>query len=424
MRPTVVILAAGLGTRMRSSLPKVLHDLAGKPMIRHVLDTVSGIQPETIATVLGYQADEIRRSIEDYQPEIVIQEQQLGTGHAVRQAAKVIERATGPILVLCGDTPLLKKETLAAVIEKHRTARSAVTLLTAKVGDPTGYGRIVRGKSGVMKIVEEKDASSAQKKIREVNTGIYCFDKTFLLSALHSIDNKNAQGEYYLPDVIGLARKKRRVVTAVVCQDADEVMGINSRFDLCRAERIVRDQRNRDWMLRGVTMTDPETVFIGDGVVIGKDTLLYAGVRLEGNTVIGEGCTLLPGSRIVNSTLGDRVVIKDHCVIEQSTVSRESSVGPFAHLRPGTVLGEGAKVGNFVEIKKSVIGERSKANHLSYIGDATVGRDVNIGAGVITCNYDGYQKHQTVIEDGVFVGSDAQLVAPVTIGKGALVAAG
>jgi bifunctional UDP-N-acetylglucosamine pyrophosphorylase/glucosamine-1-phosphate N-acetyltransferase len=297
-------------------------------------------------------------------------------------------------------------------------------VMTAMLDDPTGYGRVVRGRAGVLCVVEEKDATAAQKKIGEVNTGIYCFEKKFLLSALGGIKNKNAQGEYYLPDTIALARKGKHKVAAVLCKDPDEAMGINSRIDLSRAERILQARRNVRWMKEGVTLIDPETVYISDEAVIGRDTVLYPNVRLEGKTTLGEGCTVYPGSRVVDSTCGNGVTIKDCCVIEDSRIADKASVGPFAHLRPGTVLGPGTRIGNFVEVKKSVIGEGSKANHLAYIGDATVGRDVNIGAGVITCNYDGFQKHQTIIDDGVFVGSDAQLIAPVRIGKDSLVAAG
>jgi bifunctional UDP-N-acetylglucosamine pyrophosphorylase/glucosamine-1-phosphate N-acetyltransferase len=272
--------------------------------------------------------------------------------------------------------------------------------------------------------VEEKDATAVQKKICEVNTGIYCFEKKFLLTALGGIKNKNAQGEYYLPDAIGLARRKKLKVGVVLCEDPDEAMGINSRFDLSQAEMVLQARTNLRWMLEGVTLQDPAAVFIGADVAIGRDTLVYPNVRLEGKTTIGEGCVLYPGSRIADSALGSGVTIKDSCVIEESSIADRASVGPFAHLRPGTVLEAGSRIGNFVEVKKSVIGEGSKASHLSYLGDATIGANVNIGAGVITCNYDGFKKHQTVIEDGVFVGSDAQLVAPVRIGRDALVAAG
>jgi bifunctional UDP-N-acetylglucosamine pyrophosphorylase / glucosamine-1-phosphate N-acetyltransferase len=424
MRPTVIILAAGLGTRMRSALPKALHLLGGKELIRHVLDAVKPLGPGKTAVVVGHQADRVRGAMDGYAVEIVHQAEQLGTGHAVRQAVDIIAAAEGPVVVLCADTPLLMPGTLISLIEAHSRAKAAVTVMTVMAEDPAGYGRVVRGRPGVMRIVEEKDASTAQKKIREVNTGIYCFEKKFLLSALGDIRNRNAQGEYYLPDTISLARKKKLKVAAVLCPDPDETMGINSRFDLSQAEMILQARTNLRWMLEGVTMLDPSTVFIGAGVSLGRDTVLYPNIRLEGTTTLGEGCTLYPGSRIVDSTLGNQVTIKDGCLIEQARIEDEAVIGPFAHFRPGVAIGKGAKIGNFVEIKKSSIGERSKANHLSYIGDATIGNGVNIGAGVITCNYDGFKKYQTIIEDDVFVGSDAQLVAPVRIGRGAVVAAG
>jgi len=424
MRPTVIILAAGLGTRMRSSLPKALHPLAGKPLIRHVLDAAAPLGAGATVVVLGHQADRVREAMDGYAVTVVHQAEQLGTGHAVRQASAQIEAADGPVVVLCADSPLLTAGTLISLVEANSRARAAVTVMTARVDDPTGYGRVLRGRSGVQRIVEEKDATAAQKKVREVNTGIYCFEKKFLLAALGGIGNRNAQGEYYLPDTIGLARKKKLKVAAVLCGDPDEVMGINSRFDLSQAEMVLQARTNLRWMLDGVTMLDPATVFIGADAAIGRDTVLYPNVRLEGRTTLGEGCTVCPGSRITDSVLGRGVTVKDACVIESSTIADKASVGPFAHLRPGTVLSEGARIGNFVETKKTVIGERSKANHLAYLGDATIGKDVNIGAGVITCNYDGFKKHQTIIEDGVFVGSDAQLVAPVRVGKDALVAAG
>jgi bifunctional UDP-N-acetylglucosamine pyrophosphorylase/glucosamine-1-phosphate N-acetyltransferase len=424
MNPTVIILAAGLGTRMKSDLPKALHLLGGKPLLRHVLDASTGIAPERTVVVIGHQADLVRAAVEGCDVEITVQEEQLGTGHAVRQAADAIRSARGPVMVLCADTPLLTTATLRSLVERHAKRKAAVTLVTAVVDDPTGYGRIVRARTGVSRIVEEKDASRVQRRIREVNAGIYCFDGAFLLAALGGMTNRNAQNEYYLPDAVALARTKRRAVEAVTCGDADEVLGINSRMDLSRAEAVLRARTNVRWMQDGVTMHDPAAVSIGPDVRVGRDTVLYPNVRLEGTTTLGEGCTVYPGARIADSALGDRVTIKDCCVIERARIADGASVGPFAHLRPETVIGRGARIGNFVEVKKSSIGADSKANHLAYIGDATVGSGVNIGAGVITCNYDGFRKHPTVIEDGVFVGSDAQLVAPVRIGKGAVVAAG
>lgn len=424
MKPTVVILAAGLGTRMKSGLAKALHPLAGRPLIHHVLSAVAEIGPEKVILVLGHQADKVRNAAAEFRTEMVLQSEQLGTGHAVQQAAEAIAAAPGPVLVLCADTPLLTSKTLKDVIGLHEKSRAAVTLITAMVDDPFGYGRVVRVKSNVMRVVEEKDATPAQKKIAEVNAGIYCFEKKFLLSSFGGLGRNNAQGEYYLPDTVELARKKKLRVAASLCGDADEVMGVNSRYDLSRAEAVMQRRINRKWMLDGVTMLASDTIFVGSEVTLGRDTVLYPNVRIEGRTKVGEACAVYPGSRIVDSVIANNVTIKDCSVVEESEIAAGAAIGPFAHLRPKSVIGEGAKIGNFVEVKKSTIGIGSKANHLSYIGDATVGRDVNIGAGVITCNYDGYDKYPTVIEDGVFVGSDAQLVAPVKIGRGALIAAG
>ncbi|HYA87285.1 MAG TPA: bifunctional UDP-N-acetylglucosamine diphosphorylase/glucosamine-1-phosphate N-acetyltransferase GlmU [Nitrospirota bacterium] len=424
MNPTIVILAAGLGTRMKSGLAKALHSLAGLPLIQHVLNAASGIAPEKIVLVLGHQADKVKSALGDSRVMIVIQAEQLGTGHAVQQAADAIAAGSGPVMILCADTPLLTSGTLKDVIALHAKSRAAVTLLTFRTENPFGYGRVVRGKSGVLRVVEEKDATAAQKKIEEVNAGIYCYDPAFLLSALASVKKNNAQGEYYLTDTIELARKKKRTVAALLCGDSDEVMGVNSRYDLSRAEAIIRRRTNRRWMSEGVTMIDPDTVFIGNEVSIGRDVTLYPNVRIEGRTKIGDACTIYPGTRIIDSVIASNVTIKDSSLIEESDVASGAAIGPFAHLRPGATIGDGAHIGNFVEVKKSVIGKRSKANHLAYIGDATIGMDVNVGAGVITCNYDGYEKHRTVIEDNVFVGSDTQFVAPVKIGEGAIIAAG
>ncbi|HAR45286.1 MAG: UDP-N-acetylglucosamine diphosphorylase/glucosamine-1-phosphate N-acetyltransferase [Nitrospirae bacterium GWC2_57_13] len=424
MKPTVVILAAGLGTRMKSGLAKALHPLAGKPLVRHVLDTVASLDPEKIVVVVGHQAEAVSAAAAGPGIQTAIQSEQLGTGHAVLQARTAIEAASGPVLILCADTPLIMPDTLRSLLSIHEKKRAAITLLTASVQDPFGYGRIVRTGAMVMRVVEEKDATAAQKKIREVNAGVYCVDGKFLLSALASVGNKNAQGEYYLPDAVAAARKLRHTTAALIAPDPLEVLGVNTRYDLSLAEGVLRQRTNRRWMLAGVTMPEPDRVFIGTDVVLGTDTTLYPGVRIEGATSVGQGCDIYPGTRITDSVIGSTVTIKDHCVIEQSTVADGASVGPFAHLRPGSDIGIRARIGNFVEIKKSIIGEGSKVNHLSYIGDATVGKGVNIGAGVITCNYDGFEKHRTEIGDDVFVGSDAQLVAPVRIGAGALIAAG
>jgi bifunctional UDP-N-acetylglucosamine pyrophosphorylase / glucosamine-1-phosphate N-acetyltransferase len=424
VRSTVVILAAGRGTRMKSGLAKALHPLMGQPLIQHVLRSVMDVNPERIILVLGHQADTVRSVVDDPRLEVVLQAEQLGTGHAVQQAASALAAAPGPVVVLCADTPLITGSTIKKMIEHHQQSRSALTFLTARMENPFGYGRVVRHKAKVLRVVEEKDATTAQKKIQEVNAGIYCFDRKFLLSCLSVLGKNNAQGEYYLTDTIVLAKRKRLGVSTILCKDTGEVMGVNSRYDLSCAEAIMRCRINRKWMLEGVTLLHPDTIFIGNEVTLGRDVILYPGVRIEGRTRIGDGTTVYPGSRIVNSEIENNVSVKDCCVIEESSIAGGSSIGPFAHLRPQSAIGENAKIGNFVEVKKSTFGRGSKANHLAYIGDATIGKDVNIGAGVITCNFDGYDKYPTVIEDNVFVGSDAQLVAPVTIGHDAIVAAG
>lgn len=424
MKPTVVILAAGLGTRMKSGIAKALHPLAGRPMVRHVLDAAASLDVEKIVLVVGHQADAIRKAVEQYRIEIVYQAEQLGTGHAVRQAKNAVSTVEGPVVVLCADTPLLTADTLSGLVSMHTASGAAVTILTAEVRDPSGYGRIVRDEHGIKAVVEEKDAAAGQKKIREVNTGVYCFDKNFLLASLDAIQNDNAQAEYYLPDAVALARNRGLIVSTFECMDPDEAMGVNTRLDLSRAEEIMAERINKKWMLAGVTMPRPKDVFVGLDVVLGQDVTIYENVRIEGMTEIGEGSIIYSGVRISDSIIGRGVVVKDCSVIEQSTVSDNAFIGPFAHLRPGSVIGARAKIGNFVEVKKSKVGEGSKANHLAYIGDADIGSEVNIGAGVITCNYDGFEKHATVIEDNVFVGSDSQLVAPVRIGRGAVVAAG
>lgn len=425
MKPTIIVLAAGLGTRMKSNLAKALHPLVGRPLIQHVLKAATSLGPEKLIVVLGHQAEQVMAAVQPYGAEIVIQKEQLGTGHAVLQARELIAGSSGPIIVLCGDAPLIMPETLNALVDVHTKSRAAVTVTTTLMENPFGYGRVVRNRSKtVTAIVEERDATTAQKKIREVNAGTYCFDTSFLLSSLSALGTNNAQREYYLPDTIAIAGKKHLSVNALLCANPDEVMGVNTRIDLSRAEQVLRARINARWMTEGVTLMEPESTIIEDSVVLERDVTLYPNVIVSGKTRIGEGSVVLPGTRIIDSTIGRSVTVKDCSVIEQSSVSDNASIGPFAHLRPGSIIGSRARIGNFVEIKKSNIGEGSKANHLSYIGDATVGRDVNIGAGVITCNYDGFEKHETIIEDEVFVGSDSQLVAPVTIGKGALIGAG
>ncbi|HZS12280.1 MAG TPA: bifunctional UDP-N-acetylglucosamine diphosphorylase/glucosamine-1-phosphate N-acetyltransferase GlmU, partial [Nitrospirales bacterium] len=357
------------------------------------------------------------------------QTEQLGTGHAVMQARDVIRRArrhaADVYVILNGDTPLLREETVHALLDTHRRYKAGVTLLTANVEDPRGYGRIIRGDGNrVLRIVEDRDATKAEIAVKEINVGTYVVDGPFLFEALDKLQPENAQREYYLTDIVKFAVERRVPVAAHVVPDPDEGLGINSRQQLADAERIMRTKIVRQWLEAGVTMRDPNTTVIDADVQIGQDTVLHPFVTLEGRTRIGSDCAIRSQVRIVDSVLADRVVVQDGCLIEEARLDEESVVGPFAHLRPGSVLRRGAKVGNFVEIKKAVLGEGSKANHLTYLGDAKIGAHVNIGAGTITCNYDGQRKYETVIEDDVFIGSDTQLVAPVTVGQGAVIAAG
>lgn len=424
MQPVAVVLAAGLGKRMRSQTAKVLHPLAGIPMVLHVVNVLKAVGCDRILVVVGHQADRVTAHLADSGVQIVLQPEPLGTGHALLQAHPLLARYEGTLLVLCGDTPLIRPERLDHLLEVHTQRSAGISVMTARLENPSGYGRIVRNRAGsVVRIVEEKDAGSRERRIREVNTGIYAFRAPRVFDLLSRIRPDNRQGEYYLTDVVREAIRRKMNVRAVEADDVQEVMGINSRLELAEAERLLQRRIGEKWMANGVTLISPESTFIGAEVTIDPDTVIHPHAVLEGKTVIGEGC-VIRASRIVDSRLEPQVTVRDYCVIEGAWIGSRVSVGPSAHLRPGTVLRPGAKVGNFVEVKASELGEGSKANHLSYIGDATVGREVNIGAGTITCNYDGVQKHRTVIGDRVFVGSDVQFVAPVQIGEGAVIAAG
>lgn len=421
----VIILAAGLGTRMKSGTIKILHRAAGRPIIDYVLDLAADLTPHPPAMVVGYQREAVQKAVGN-RARFAVQEQQLGTGHAVLQAAELIESSGGKrVLILSGDVPLTRIETLRALLDQHEREGNALTLLTMRPGDPGMYGRIVRDASGaVTRIVEAKDASDEEKRIDEVNAGIYVFDTAHLFDNLRNLRPDNAQKEYYLTDLLGTLRNAGHRVGAVVAGDAIEAVGVNSRADLALVENEMQRRVVERLMRDGVTFRNPSTVVIDSTVAIGADTVIYPFVTLEGTTRIGEGCVVDPGVHLTNVTVGDDVHLKTGTVAEDAIIEAEATVGPYAHLRPGTKLGKHVKVGNFVETKKAVFGEGAKASHLSYIGDAEVGADVNIGAGTITCNYDGTAKHRTVIEDGAFIGSDSQLVAPVTVGRGAYVAAG
>jgi len=421
----VVVLAAGKGTRMKSQLPKVLHRIGGLTIIERVLRTASALFPASITMVVGHGADDVRRSLAKRNLlHFVTQEQQLGTGHALLQTRSLLEGKTGTVVLLSGDVPLLSANSLTALLETHTESAAAATAITANFPRPFGYGRIVRTNGNITKIVEERDTSPTQKKITEINSGIYAFDLAPLFGALDSIGTTNKQNEYYLPDLVAIYRKQKRAVATWTVQNADEIRGINSRTELAEVSSMVRQQKNEELMAAGVTLIDPATTYVDADVVVGPDTVIYPCVFLEGSTKIGSACEIHSGTRIVNSTIGDRVCVRNHTVVTDSTVESGAFLGPFAHIRPGSVIGEDAHIGNFVELKKTTMGKGAKANHLAYLGDATIGAKTNVGAGTITCNYDGEKKHQTVIGDGVFLGSNSTLVAPVTLADGSYIAAG
>src|SRR5215831_15848666 len=386
----VVVLAAGKGTRMKSAIPKVLHRIAGLPLLDHVLKAASPLHPASTTVVIGHQAEIVREAYAS-RPEVgfVIQEPQLGTGHALLMAEPRLQGAAGTVLLLYGDVPLLSAATLEVLVGTHRAQQASATVLTATVDRPFGYGRIVRADGAITRIVEERDASQTERGIREINAGIYAFELGPLFDAIRGIASANAQGEYYLPDLVSIYRARGLGVTTVTVKNADEIRGINSRAELAEVERIVRQTKNDELMAAGVTLIDPATTYVHPEVTVGADTVIHPNVYLEGRTAIGQSCEIHSGTRIVDATLGDRVMVKNYCVITESSVAADAVLGPFAHLRPASDVKEGAHVGNFVELKKTTLGAGSKANHLAYLGDATIGNGVNIGAGVITCNYDG-----------------------------------
>jgi bifunctional UDP-N-acetylglucosamine pyrophosphorylase/glucosamine-1-phosphate N-acetyltransferase len=423
----VVVLAAGQGTRMKSQLPKVLHAIAGRPMIEHVLRTAEAVGPATVTVIVGHRADLVRQRLSHVAAgtlQFALQEPQRGTAHALQQAEPALAGHTGTVILLSGDVPLLKAATLQRLLDTHRGANAAATVVTATVDRPYGYGRIVRTKGRIARIVEERDASPAERQTKEINSGIYAFDLAPLFDALRGIAAQIAQGEFYLTDLVAIFRRRKLVVETLSVDNPEEIRGINSRTELADVSRLVRQTKNEELMAAGVTLIDPATTYIDPDVEVGPDTVIHPGVALEGHTRVGAACEIQAHVRIADSQIGDRVTINNFCLILGARVADGATVGPFAHLRPETVVHERAKVGNFVELKKTSLGAGSKVNHLSYLGDATVGADVNVGAGTITCNYDGEKKHETVIEDGAFIGSDTQLIAPVRVGKGAYVGAG
>ena len=429
----VLILAAGLGTRMRSNLAKVLHQLDGRPLINHVCRTATALAPRKIYVVIGHQGEDVKTAVleelNDEQAEFVWQKEQLGTGHAVNSAREFLENENSTLLVLSGDVPMIRAETLAALVQQHHNHRgkgAACTILTVKLDDPSGYGRIVRDDEGLFnRIVEQKDADENERKVREINSGIYCFDTRKLFDALSRVKNENAQGEYYLTDVPTLLREIGEDIAIYHHSDSFEIEGINNRVQLADMERVLCRRVIKKMMLDyGVTFIDPKNAYISEQATIGRDTVIFPNVKIEGETEIGDGCTIRSGTRIADSRIGHGVEILDNCVITNAEVGNDCKIGPFAHLRPKARLEEKAKIGNYVEVKNSVIGRNSKANHLTYLGDATIGENTNIGAGTITCNYDGKNKHATNIGNNVKIGSDTMLVAPVKVGDGASTGAG
>ncbi|AJY77642.1 bifunctional N-acetylglucosamine-1-phosphate uridyltransferase/glucosamine-1-phosphate acetyltransferase [Paenibacillus beijingensis] len=417
-----VVLAAGQGKRMKSKLYKVLHPVCGKPMVGHVLEAVKGASCKRTVVVVGHGAEAVQSYLGDA-AEYALQEQQLGTGHAVRQTESLLGGEEGTTIVICGDTPLVTAETIRAMLELHQTSGAAATVLTAALDDPTGYGRVIRGDSGVERIVEQKDCTLEEAAVNEINTGTYCFDNRKLFAALGEVTSNNAQGEFYLTDVIGIFRRAGEGVEGLCLSDNAEAIGVNDRIALSEAERLMRERIVRKHQVNGVTVIDPASTYIEAGVKIGADTVVYPGTVLRGETVIGEDCIIGPQADIERSVIGSGVSVR-YSVINESVVGDESAVGPYANLRPGSKLGKEVKIGDFVELKNATLDDGTKVSHLSYVGDAVVGKDVNIGCGAITVNYDGFNKSKTVIGDGAFVGSNVNLIAPVTIGDGAYVVAG
>ncbi len=426
MRPlAAVVLAAGKGTRMRCKTPKVVQAVAGRPMILYALELTTALQASPVVVVLGYQVAQITKRLPASGWQAVEQTEPLGTGHALQQTEALLKDFPGDVLVLHADVPLLQPGTLQRLVETHQRAGAVATLLTAVMQQPGRLGRVVRERAGHMvRIVEALDATEAERAIQEINTGTYCFQASFLYPALHDLTADNVKGEYYLTDVIGAACRTGLPVQAVQTEDWREAVGVDSKADLARAEALIRQQVLQRLMANGVTIIDPQSTYVHPEVQVGCDTVLHPNTHLLGKTVIGEDCEIWPNTVIRDSTLEDGVRIFPSCVITGSTIAAGSHVGPFAHLRPESVLGRRVRIGNFVEVKKSSLGDDSKASHLSYIGDVVMGKDVNVGAGFIACNYDGEKKHETIVEDGVFIGSDSQIIAPLRVGRGAYIATG
>lgn len=418
-----IILAAGKGTRMKSKLYKVLHPVCGKPMVEHIMNRVSEIKPAEVITIVGHGAEMVKNQLGE-RSQYALQAEQLGTGHAVLQAEEFLKAKQGTTLVISGDTPLLTTETLTALFDYHEAKGASATILTAHAEDPTGYGRILRNDLGIVsKIVEQKDASKSEAAVKEINTGTYCFDNELLFDALANLNTDNAQGEYYLTDIIEILKDAGKIVAAYQTTDFEESLGVNDRVALSLANDIMRCRLNRQHMVNGVSLIDAASTYIDAGVTIGAETVIEPGVYLKGDTVIGADCLITAQSQIVDSVIEDDVTIKSS-VIEESIVRTGADVGPYAHLRPKADIGKNAHIGNFVEVKNATLGEGTKAGHLTYVGDATLGKDINLGCGVVFVNYDGKNKHHTTIGDHSFIGSNANIIGPVNIAANSSVAAG
>ena len=425
----VLIMAAGLGTRMKSNRAKVLHELGGLPLIVHVCRTARKLGPQSILVVVGHQAGEVKKAVSEDNAALctfVTQQQQRGTGDAVEAARAELENSNSLLLVLSGDVPLIKLETLRAFINHHRNSGADCSILSVRLENPTGYGRILRDtQNSFLRIVEQKDATPEERAVKEINAGIYCFDTARLFAALRQLTPANEQGEYYLTDVPDILLREGAKVSVFLHSDSREVEGVNTRAQLAEFENLLRRNTIRSLMIdSGVTFIDPSHAYISHEATLGRDCIIYPDVAIEGSSVIGDQCVIRAGARITNSRLGNNVSVKDHSLIVDSDVGDNCSIGPFAHLRMNAKMEATATVGNFVEVKKSKIGRRTKAMHLSYLGDATIGEGTNIGAGTITCNYDGKNKHETIIEDNVKIGSDTMLVAPIRVGSGSMTGAG
>jgi bifunctional UDP-N-acetylglucosamine pyrophosphorylase/glucosamine-1-phosphate N-acetyltransferase len=422
---SALILAAGKGTRFKSDKIKVLHPLIGKPMLQFVVDSVKGLKPDRIHVVVGYQKDLVRKSLTGENISFIFQKKQLGTAHAVKAASTALKKEIGnDLLVMNGDLPLIRNETLKPLIKNHREQGNSLTFLTTDLDDPTGFGRVMLTEDSAYRIVEEKDATAAQRKVKEINVGIYLFQIRDLLKGLTLVTTNNKKGEFYLTDMIEILSRIGKKVGKYKTVNTEEIVGVNDRYELARAIDILRSRKVKSLTEKGVTVYDPGSTWIDADVKVGRDTVIYPSVMLEGDSVIGSHCTLYPHVHVIDSRVGKRVKLLSSSVVEESVIHDDARVGPFTHLRPKSIIRQGAKVGNFVEMKNTDFGRRSKAGHLSYLGDSNIQEDVNIGAGTITCNYDGLRKSKTKIESGAFIGSGTELVAPVTIGKKAYVGAG